>query len=713
MDWLVRSALLFRTFVRSSCRIVAAALFAAALVWDATVHLEPVWRYPLALMYALVAAAAVRRRFRLGTAISGAAPDAELGMVMSVGVVATALVSDGHLDGPAYPMVYVLFVVMSVLANPVSTALVVGFVIVMEAAVRFIALGEGSVLRLATHGLFAAAFATLGVVLLRGELARIRSHSRTRVQAEIERMHDAARSYRLLSATARATDQEGSADDDPGRLMRSSVEEIHQAVLFALQLLRRSMGLHTAMLLWLSDTGTHLRISELSTETDDVSDGPFQTGDGIFGAVVAEHRVVQVSGLKASYRLPYYTGACPVRALVAVPVLEQEHLRGILVVDRCGDEPFVEAEQELLMAATRYVLRAIQNERVFVQLERAKVEQGKLYRAARALGAAPSERDVVEASVSSAREIASFDFAAVTVYDENKHSHEIRAVSGEGADALVGVRFRDNAGLVSMVVQNRYPLPYKGEFDSARQVIFTPRACPPKMPSILVLPLLVRGRALGTLVLGSKRCTAFGDAVRPTLEVLASHVAVSLANARMVKRLEELATSDGLTGLYNKRALLDMAESKLAAAVRFSRRLSLLVIDLDHFKRVNDTHGHDMGDIVLKGLAAIMRKNKRATDAVARFGGEEFVMLCEETDSEGAALLAERVREELQKTTFHTPNGPLNITCSVGISTFPEAGRDWDGLFKAADEALYASKNAGRNRVTAWSSRRRLTRRAA
>jgi diguanylate cyclase (GGDEF)-like protein len=360
----------------------------------------------------------------------------------------------------------------------------------------------------------------------------------------------------------------------------------------------------------------------------------------------------------------------------------------------------------MLVAGTRYILRAIQNERVFVQLERAKVEQGKLYRTSRALGAALSERDVVEASVRSAREIAAFDFAAITIYDEAKNLHEIRAVSGDAADKLVGVKFRHNAGLVSMVVQNRYPLPYKGELDLASQVIFTPRIAPPSMASMLVLPLLVHERPLGTLVLGAKRKGAFGDSVRPTLEVLASHVAVSLANARMVRRLEELATSDGLTGLLNKRALLESVQSKLAAATRFSRHMSVLVIDIDFFKKVNDNFGHDIGDVVLKGLGGILRKTKRTTDVVARFGGEEFVVLCEETDADGAILLAERIREELQKTTFHTPKGPLNVTCSVGVATFPVAGRDWDTLFKAADDALYTSKHSGRNRVTAWSARR-------
>ncbi len=286
-------------------------------------------------------------------------------------------------------------------------------------------------------------------------------------------------------------------------------------------------------------------------------------------------------------------------------------------------------------------------------------------------------------------------------------------MSGEGTDAILGARFSHNAGLCSMVVQNRHPLPYRGDFDPEHQVVFAKRISPPPMPSMLVLPLLVHDRPLGTLVLGARRKGAFGDAVRPTLEVLASHMAVSLANARMVRKLEELATTDGLTGLLNKRAMLDIAGQKVAAANRFARRLSVLVTDIDHFKKVNDTYGHDVGDVVIRGLGDILRRAKRSTDAVARFGGEEFVVVCEETDAKGAMLLAERIRTELEATQFPTSQGPLQVTCSIGVATFPDAGQTWDTLFKAADEALFVSKRSGRNRSTAWSAPRKTTVRGA
>jgi two-component system cell cycle response regulator len=112
------------------------------------------------------------------------------------------------------------------------------------------------------------------------------------------------------------------------------------------------------------------------------------------------------------------------------------------------------------------------------------------------------------------------------------------------------------------------------------------------------------------------------------------------------------------------------------------------------------------------GFADVLRRAKRETDAVGRFGGEEFVVVCEQTDPDGAELLALRIRQELAATTFVTQDGPLAVTCSVGVATYPEAGKDWDELFKATDEALYASKRGGRDRVTLWSPRLRAAKSA-
>jgi diguanylate cyclase (GGDEF)-like protein len=371
-----------------------------------------------------------------------------------------------------------------------------------------------------------------------------------------------------------------------------------------------------------------------------------------------------------------------------------------LLVERGDKRPFAADDEALLLATTRFVLRVVENERMFVQLERAKVEQGKLYRAVDKLAASSTEAEVIDAAVGSAREFAAFDTAIVTLIDQSGLTHEICAASGEGTEALVGRSFGNNSSLVAMAVSNRHALPHRGDYDPIRHLVFAKGIELPPLPSVLVLPLMVHERALGTLVLGSRRKGAFAGAVRTILEVLASHLAVSLSNARMLRRLEELATLDGLTSLLNKRALLESAALKLRSATRFGKILSVLVCDIDHFKKVNDTYGHDIGDVVIRGFADILKRNKRDVDVLGRFGGEEFVIVCEETGEKGAVQLAERIRAELEAATFNTEKGALQVTCSVGATTFPIGGQDWDSLFKSADEALYVSKRGGRNRVT-------------
>ncbi len=705
MDWLVGASLAIRRLQRRTQGLLVALAIASYVVFGNLRGGFGVAHGAALAAWAIVLGSRVRRRLGEAKADAPLLLDVEVGVLLAVALEAALVRFDGGLGGRFSPAIYLLVALVAGFARPLAGLVVVAFAIGLEAALRFVTLGETDVAGLATHAGFATGFALLNLVLLRAELARVRATARARVELQLARLRDDARSYRLLGAG-----DAGDRDRAHGeRLAGASVEEIHQSVHYALDLLRRSLDLHTAVLLWVNDAGTHLRISEISTRADDVHDAPFPAGDGVLGAVLAQRARVSLRGLKPSYKVPYYVGPCPVRALAAIPVLEGQALRGILAVDRVEDLPFSPHEEEIAAQAARFCLRAIQNERVFLQLERAKVEEGKLYRAARALGAALSEKDVVDAGVQAAREIASFDLAAVTVFDEATRMHEVVAAKSAGGDIddLVGTRFSHNAGLVAMVVQNRCPLPYRGDYETARQVVLSKRLPWPSHPSLLVLPLLIHDRALGTLILGAKRRHAFGDSVRPTLEVLASHLAVSLSNARMVHKLETMATTDGLTGLLNKRAMLDAAAQKIAAAARFGRALALLVVDIDFFKKVNDTYGHDMGDRVIRGLGDILTRQKRSTDVVARFGGEEFVVLCEQTDEPGAMLLGDRIREELGKTSFRAAAAVFSVTCSIGVATFPGAGGDWEALFKAADDALYLSKRSGRNRCTAWRAGRK------
>ncbi len=690
-----------------------AGAFAGLIVWSGRSTL-PLLIEGLAVgafMVALWAAVARRRRPQLTESL--ARLDFELAALGTLGVVQCVCWTPGGLRGPFVGLVYMGFAIVCAFARPVASVatwgLFAALVALLESTARPPRSGTSWPLALLVGSSGAAVW-----LCLRALVRKTERRSRESLERELANLRDTARSYRLSTleshpAVSTPNASEGGASQpNVGEhpLLRSSVEEIGAALRMSLSLCRVALGCRSVLVLWLDDGGARLHVRGVSSTEPDLLPGPFAAKEGIFAAALESDCPVELVGPPAARPLPYYRKPCEVGHVVALPILEGERASGLLAFDRRVARALLPSELEVLKEAGRLVQRTIDNERVLLQLDRAKVEQGKLYRAVERLNEARTELQVIEAGVSSAREFTAFQFAAVTLLRKGGE-HEICAVSGEGADALVGKTFHDATGLVGMVVNNRHPLPYRGHHDADVQVLFTKSLHPPKLASILVLPLLVHREVLGTLVLGSNERGGFGADVRVILQVLAGHIAVSLANARMVKRLEELATTDGLTGLLNKRAVTEIARQKLRSALRFKKPLSVLVCDLDHFKAVNDTHGHDVGDRVIRGFADVLKRTKRETDAVGRFGGEEFVVVCEQTDVEGAELLAARVKSELGATTFVTGSGTLQVTCSVGVATYPQAGSNWEELFKATDEALYASKRGGRDQVTVWTPRLR------
>jgi diguanylate cyclase (GGDEF)-like protein len=169
------------------------------------------------------------------------------------------------------------------------------------------------------------------------------------------------------------------------------------------------------------------------------------------------------------------------------------------------------------------------------------------------------------------------------------------------------------------------------------------------------------------------------------------------------KRLEEdlraQAATDPLTGVPNRRSFESTARREVERARRYAKPFAILALDIDHFKRVNDTYGHDIGDIVLKSMAEVCLTKLRATDILARLGGEEFAMLLPETDIEAAATLAERMRMAIETTPIATAKGALPITVSLGVAQHAPNEPTIDAAMKRADEALYEAKHSGRNRV--------------
>jgi diguanylate cyclase (GGDEF)-like protein len=216
-----------------------------------------------------------------------------------------------------------------------------------------------------------------------------------------------------------------------------------------------------------------------------------------------------------------------------------------------------------------------------------------------------------------------------------------------------------------------------------------------------VAPIEDEGGLLGLVAFGGPRLRQGQE--KRLLKMVADLTGVALTHVTLLRQTEEAAVIDGLTGVYNKRHLQKLIGDRIHDAERYHTPLSLLIIDIDHFKHYNDTNGHLEGDGVLKKVGALLKASTREDDVAGRYGGEEFVVLFPGATKELAMRLAENLRRGIAATQFpHAVRQPLgSVTISGGVATFPEDSRNANGLIRAADQALYDAKAAGRNRIVA------------
>jgi two-component system cell cycle response regulator len=253
----------------------------------------------------------------------------------------------------------------------------------------------------------------------------------------------------------------------------------------------------------------------------------------------------------------------------------------------------------------------------------------------------------------------------------------------------------DDASVHPLFAETRAKWAREGRSVDIRSVATIPFSLDRSRSGVLFLRTVRRQRTLTT------EDVEFADVViRAAVAAIRRAQALETTRADN-RRLEALATTDPLTRVLNRRALLDRLTAEVDRSRRFNSALTLLLLDVDHFKLINDTDGHLVGDSVLRQLGSLLEDAVRKVDVVARYGGEEFVMILPETSNEGGITFAERLRERVEAMAFHVgTERPIHLTVSIGIATFPSPRIDTtEDLFARADEALYRAKSGGRNQV--------------
>jgi two-component system cell cycle response regulator len=651
----------------------------------------------LTAVLAMKIAARMRMTERRRSARREALADAELASLLLTAVYVILAISGG-VASPVYPLVYAVVSFLVTFHRLAVGLPLAGVAIGLEAVLSFSPyMPADASASFPEHVGFILIFALLNIVFLHAEVARQRREHRRRVEDEVASMHEEAREFRLITTALSPEGRVRSREEEEVKISQSSVETIHQQLFDTLELLKRVMDLQTVALLWLDETGERLKVKELCSDLGNVTESPIPARTGALGAVLKDARPVILEAPRASL-LPYYLGPTTVMAFIGVPVSEGRNPRGVLVADRALDRNFTLADAEILTNAARQVMRVVQSERVFQAVERSKHAHERIYRASAELNRALTLEQVYDAAISGARGICDFDFAAIATFDPRRGTHTLRRAVGEWSEGLEGTSHRDPASIVAMVVKNKHALPAGGEWRERDVPVFS---APMRIlgDSLFVLPLLVKDEVIGTFSVAAKRAGAFPSDRREMLGVIANQVAISLQNARMYQIVEEQATTDGLTGLVNHRTFQERFAAMLGRAERHRFPVSLILTDIDHFKKINDSYGHPVGDDVLRRIAVLLGASARKIDIVARYGGEEFAIVLEATDRIGARNLAERIRTEIALQNFQSSKGSFKATLSLGVASYPDDATAKADIIARADLALYAAKHAGRNRT--------------
>jgi len=217
--------------------------------------------------------------------------------------------------------------------------------------------------------------------------------------------------------------------------------------------------------------------------------------------------------------------------------------------------------------------------------------------------------------------------------------------------------------------------------------------------NVMAVPILSGVEVLGILIVANKDHESFTDNDLFLLETMAPTAATALENAKLFTEVERLSFTDDLTGVFSRRHFFALAEQEFQRSNRHGHDFAIVMLDIDHFKNVNDKYGHLVGDQVLKALARDLGKSLRGMDIISRYGGEEFIVLLPDTDKTTAIGVAERLREYVAEHVHESDQGDFTITISLGVVSFSKKNKNIEELLSLADKALYEAKVAGRNRV--------------
>lgn len=431
-------------------------------------------------------------------------------------------------------------------------------------------------------------------------------------------------------------------------------------------------------------------------------------GSGVIGKIAVDKKFF-MSGELSYYNsgISYYGSHEEIYSILAVPVIsEQNELLGALVIDSVDKFAFKDQDKDTLIRFSSLAAALITNARMRIFQEQAARTFQIFYKVSHQLTTALNISDVFDVIFQIAPSISHCTRQMAILFNEEKRVGMVYKIFGNYCpDISEGFEFPINAGLYSFAFKKRKAVNINDySLYQSKYFRFSPdEQINPQLRSLLIFPILDdESRCRGLYSLESNTPNDFVGNIEQIFTTLIENASVAFTRALLYQRMERLATTDGLTGLNNHRHFQEILSKEIERTRRYGNFVSLLLMDIDHFKNFNDTYGHPVGDLVLKEIAACIRKSIRTNDIPARYGGEEFTVILPGTNEQGANRIAERIRSTIEGHIIISLDRQLRVTVSIGVASYPNMAKSQQLLIDNADKALYFSKENGRNRVSMY-----------
>lgn len=416
-------------------------------------------------------------------------------------------------------------------------------------------------------------------------------------------------------------------------------------------------------------------------------------GTGLIGSAAQLKRPVYVPNVLKD---PRYIASVPsTKSELAIPLMVRDEVVGVLDMQSDQLDAYDPETLDLLTLFSTQASIALENARLYTLEERRRTQVEALNAIARQTTAIVDLDELLQKVCKLVLERFPVDHVAAVICEDE--GLVLRAHEGSLTPMLPKGTHVAGGGLTQLCLDRQKPV-----VENEVAVVPGYVAGFVETRAEVCIPLIYMGEKLGALAFESRRPHAFQAEDVQALEAVADIVAGAIKNAKYFARAQQLAYLDGLTGIYNRRFFEKQISTELERASRYGGDLSLIMVDVDHFKKLNDEFGHLLGDEVLRTVANIFSQQLRKSDMVCRYGGEEFAIIAPQTSGSNATDVAEKLRRIIGGYSF--PGVPKNVSISVGVAEYPINGRDRDQIVAAADEALYAAKQNGRNCVRAASA---------